>query len=95
MDFRPAWDDDSVHQGELVQQLEKKGISIYPPCGEDFRLPYGFMTYGCAKWAIGVNRHRTLTPVLPQLTMLPKSETSDVDGVGVPSGSVTMPTGAS
>jgi hypothetical protein len=52
MHFKPAWDDDGVHDNRLVRALKKKGIPEYGPYKTKFFLPYGFMTYGCANWAV-------------------------------------------
>lgn len=51
MHFKPAWSDEKVHDGELVQALKKK-VAVYAPYRRQFLHPYGFMTYGCAKWAV-------------------------------------------
>jgi hypothetical protein len=51
MHFRPAWEEDSVHEGKFVTELRKK-IPVVAAFQRKFMFPYGFMTYGCAKWAI-------------------------------------------
>jgi hypothetical protein len=52
MHFKPAWDNETdVHDGELVKGL-KKVIPISPVYQSGFMFPYGFLTYGCAKWAV-------------------------------------------
>jgi hypothetical protein len=51
MHFRPAWNDEQVHSGNLVENLRKK-IPIVEAWKSNFLFPYGFMTYGCAKWAV-------------------------------------------
>jgi hypothetical protein len=53
MHFKPAWDDDAIHNTDFVQQLARKvpTIQAYRAEGNLF-FPYGFMTYGCAKWAV-------------------------------------------
>ena len=51
MHFKPSSDRDDIHDGELVKRLRKK-IKIVPEFERKFLFPYGFMTYGCAKWAV-------------------------------------------
>ena len=51
MHFRPSWDDDSIHSGKLVAQL-KQNIPVVNSWRGAFLFPYGFMTYGCANWAV-------------------------------------------
>jgi hypothetical protein len=53
MHFRPAWNDDAIHNSKFVQQLGRKvpTLAAYKLEGNLF-FPYGFMTYGCAKWAV-------------------------------------------
>jgi hypothetical protein len=52
MHFRPAWDyEKEVHEGNLVQGLKTR-IPIYRAYQSNFQFPYGFMTYGCAKWSV-------------------------------------------
>jgi hypothetical protein len=53
MHFRPSWDSDDIHNGKLVKDLKKKVpvAAAYKSKG-NFLFPYGFMTYGCAKWAV-------------------------------------------
>jgi hypothetical protein len=50
MHFKPSWDGDNVNDG-LVADLKNK-LPIVPAYKQNFVFPYGFMTYGCAKWAI-------------------------------------------
>lgn len=52
MHFKPAWDDEKVHEGDLVKALKQKKVAVYRPYKTHFQIPYGFMTYGCAKWAV-------------------------------------------
>ncbi|MCA3312148.1 MAG: hypothetical protein ING24_09645 [Roseomonas sp.] len=49
--FRPAWDHEGVHDSKWVKQLKLR-VPVYPPYAERFQFPYGFITYGTAKWAI-------------------------------------------
>jgi hypothetical protein len=51
MHFRPSWDRDDIHGGCLVKELRKK-IPTVPVYKGKFLFPYGFMTYGCTKWAV-------------------------------------------
>jgi hypothetical protein len=51
MHFRPSWDDDNIHSGGFVDEMERKVPVINNYKGGLF-FPYGFMTYGCAKWAV-------------------------------------------
>jgi hypothetical protein len=52
MHFKPAWDDDNaVHESKLVEELRKR-VPIVPEYKKRFIFPYGFMTYGCAKWCV-------------------------------------------
>jgi hypothetical protein len=51
MHFRPSWDDDDIHSGKFVGQLVNKIRPIEAYKG-NLLFPYGFMTYGCAKWAV-------------------------------------------
>lgn len=52
MHFKPAWDHETaIHDSKLVNSLKPR-ISISPGYKESFMFPYGFMTYGCAKWSI-------------------------------------------
>jgi hypothetical protein len=50
--FKPEWDDGTpkVERG-LVKALRPK-IEISPGFRTNFRFPYGFMTYSCAKWSV-------------------------------------------
>lgn len=50
--FRPAWDTDDVHSKGLVDALRKRRIPIVDAYKARMVFPYGFMTYGCAKWAV-------------------------------------------
>jgi hypothetical protein len=54
MHFKPAWDYDTVHDGKLVKALKRKRVPIAPGYlpPNKFQFPYGFMTYGCAKWSV-------------------------------------------
>ena len=54
MHFKPAWSHEDVHDSDLVRALKRKRVPIAPgyrPPNE-FHFPYGFMTYGCAKWSV-------------------------------------------
>jgi hypothetical protein len=51
MHFRPSWDTDGIHSGDLAQELRRK-IPVVDAYKPNFLFPYGFMTYGCAKWAV-------------------------------------------
>jgi hypothetical protein len=51
MHFRPSWDDDDIHSGDLVEKLRKK-IPVVDAYRGNFLFPYGLMSYGCAKWAV-------------------------------------------
>jgi hypothetical protein len=51
MHFRPSWDDDDIHSGDLVGKLRKK-IPVVDAYKGNFLFPYGLMSYGCAKWAV-------------------------------------------
>ena len=51
MHFKPSWDRDDIHSGDLVKRLKTR-INIVPAYERKFIFPYGFMTYGCAKWAV-------------------------------------------
>jgi hypothetical protein len=51
MHFRPSRDDDDVHSGDLVRDLTRK-IPVVDAYKGNFLFPHGFMTYGCAKWAV-------------------------------------------
>jgi hypothetical protein len=51
MHFKPSWDSDDIHSGKLVKGLKKKIPEVAAYKG-NFLFPYGFMTYGCAKWAV-------------------------------------------
>lgn len=52
MHFKPAWDDQTdVHDSELVKELKAR-VPVTPAYRSNFMFPYGFLTYGCAKWAV-------------------------------------------
>lgn len=52
MHFKPAWDSETdIHDGKWVRTLKAK-VPISPGYQSNFMFPYGFMTYGCAKWAV-------------------------------------------
>ena len=51
MHFKPSWDSDDIHNGKLVEGLRKK-IPVVAAYKRNFLFPYGFMTYGCARWAV-------------------------------------------
>lgn len=51
MHFKPAWDYEDVHDGALVRSLKAR-VPIYRAYKESFQFPYGFLTYGCAKWSV-------------------------------------------
>jgi hypothetical protein len=53
MHFRPAWSDEEIHKSKFVRQLEQKvpTLKAYKADGNLY-FPYGFMTYGCARWAV-------------------------------------------
>ena len=51
MHFRPTMDDESVHSAGFVAELRRK-IPVVESYEEQFLFPHGFMTYGCAKWAV-------------------------------------------
>jgi hypothetical protein len=52
MHFKPAWDSETdIHDGKLVRDLKQR-IPITPAYRTGFMFPYGFLTYGCAKWAV-------------------------------------------
>jgi hypothetical protein len=63
--FRPAWDHEGVHDSDWVKQLKLR-VPIYAPYAERFQFPYGFITYGTAKWAIttALNFAAHVTPLL-------------------------------
>jgi|SRR5271170_6142975 hypothetical protein len=52
MHLKPSWDRDDVHNGKLVKGLRNKKIPIVPAYKDKFLFPYGFLTYGCAKWSV-------------------------------------------
>jgi hypothetical protein len=49
--FRPAWDDDKIHRGEMVQTAKKRfAVSrFYDP---NAMFPYVCFTYDCARWSV-------------------------------------------
>jgi hypothetical protein len=51
MHFKPAWDDENIHSGTLVKGLKSK-VPVVSSWQGKFLFPYGFMTYGCAKWSV-------------------------------------------
>ncbi|NOJ40884.1 hypothetical protein [Bradyrhizobium australiense] len=52
MHFKPAWDHETdVHDGKWIKELKAR-VSISAGYQSKFMFPYGFMTYGCAKWAV-------------------------------------------
>ena len=55
MHFKPSWDTDAIHDGQLVRNLRNR-IPIVDIYKTNFVFPAGFMTYGCSKWAV----HTTL-----------------------------------
>ena len=50
MHFKPAWDDDKIHHGDLVRELRSRVGTV--PQYSPFRFPYGLMTYRCTKWSV-------------------------------------------
>ena len=52
MHFKPAWDHETeIHDSKLVKALKSK-IPIYRAYESSFQFPYGYITYGCARWSI-------------------------------------------
>ena len=52
MHFKPAWaDDKGIHDDKLVNGLKSR-IPVYRAYSTNFQFPYGFLTYGCAKWSV-------------------------------------------
>jgi hypothetical protein len=52
MHFKPAWDHETdVHDGKWIKELKQR-VPISAGYQSKFMFPYGFMTYGCAKWAV-------------------------------------------
>jgi hypothetical protein len=51
MHFRPSWDSDDIHDGKLVERLRIK-VPVVKAFKGKLLFPHGFMTYGCAKWAV-------------------------------------------
>jgi hypothetical protein len=55
--FTPAWDHETkVHDGDIVKDLKGK-VPVSPAYQSVFMFPYGFLTYGCAKWAVETARN--------------------------------------
>lgn len=54
MHFKPSWsnvDDVRVRDSDLIRDLKTK-IPIVAAYQRRFVFPFGFMTYGCARWAV-------------------------------------------
>jgi hypothetical protein len=56
MHFKPAWShEEDVHDSPLVKALKSR-VTVAPGYrdhgGNKFQFPYGFMTYGCARWSV-------------------------------------------
>jgi hypothetical protein len=52
MHFKPAWDSDTdVHDSALVRDLKQR-VPVVLAYQQNFMFPYGFLNYGCAKWAV-------------------------------------------
>jgi hypothetical protein len=52
MHFKPAWDHEkATHDSDLVKALKSK-VPVCPAYQSNFQFPYGFMTYGCARWSV-------------------------------------------
>jgi hypothetical protein len=52
MHFKPAWDNETdIHDSKLVRGLKTR-VPIVHAYQTGFMFPYGFLTYGCAKWAV-------------------------------------------
>ena len=49
--FKPAWDHEPIHDGDVVKALKSK-IPPYRAYIVGFQFPFGYMTYGCARWSI-------------------------------------------
>ena len=52
MHSKPGWDDQTdVHNSKLMKELKTR-VPVTPSYQSNFMFPYGFLTYGCAKWAV-------------------------------------------
>lgn len=53
MHFKPSWsnDDIRVRDSDFIRDLKKK-IPLVTAYKSNFVSPFGFMTYGCARWAV-------------------------------------------
>ncbi|MGI9425319.1 MAG: hypothetical protein ACR2PA_19155 [Hyphomicrobiaceae bacterium] len=51
MHFRPTWFDNPVDGKKLVNILKEEKIPFYHGYEDCLEIPYGFMTYGWARWA--------------------------------------------
>jgi hypothetical protein len=51
MHFRPAWDDDDVHDSKFVKGMRSK-VPVVAAYKDHFVFPHGLMTYECSKWAV-------------------------------------------
>jgi|SRR6185437_1348955 len=51
MHFRPTWDDEDFHSKGFTEEM-KKLVPVVDAYKGNFIFPHGFMTYGCAKWAV-------------------------------------------
>jgi hypothetical protein len=51
MHFKPAWDHEAVHTGDLTKGLQAR-MPIVSAYKSSFQFPYGVLTYGYATWAI-------------------------------------------
>lgn len=51
MHFKPSWDDDDIHSGNWVTEMKNR-VPVVDAYKGKFLFPHGFMTYGCAKWAV-------------------------------------------
>ncbi len=52
MHFKPAWDSDmGVHNSSLTNALKQR-VPVVPAYERNLIFPYGFLNYGCAKWAV-------------------------------------------
>jgi hypothetical protein len=52
MHFKPSWDTDNNRSNDTLVADLKHRLPIVPAYKHNFVFPYGFMTYGCAQWAI-------------------------------------------
>jgi hypothetical protein len=56
MHFTPAWDHEkNIHEGDFVKEMRER-VPTSRFYQSSFMFPYGFMTYGCAKWSIETAR---------------------------------------